>query len=219
MKGKRYGLGATLVLALPLHAQVFTVDRPDYTESPNLVQPKHVHLESGWAQTGSTPEWGTMVRYRLAPRWEVRTTLARPLFWEVGAKWVWWHSDRFRLAWINHIQPLGGKGFRSVLSGEHSVHRYTLGWNIGRQMAASGQPGFSFFSHSHGFQLNPQWTLFVEGVHSAPGGNAALHGWTPLNAGCFWSVTPHVVLDAMAGLRPIDREVKLYAGLSVRLGK
>ena len=202
---------------LPLNAQPFSIDRPDYTESPNLVGRGFVHLETGASLPAKPTEWSGMIRLRLAEKVEVRSTLIHPGGVELGAKWVILRSDKNRLAWINHIRPVGWQGFRSVLSGEHSLGDYTLGWNLGHQRPLTDAAAFSFFSHSHALALSDRSTFFLEGVHSYPGGNAMEHGWTPLNTGFFYAITPSVVVDAMLGLNPALKTAKYLVGCSFRL--
>lgn len=203
--------------ASPLWAQPFTVDRPDFTESPNLVERGFLHAESGWMHPGSTPEIGTQLRYRVHRNWEVRTSVAVPLFWEVGAKWLWIRNDRFRLAWVNHVQPMQPRSWRSAVSGEHNRGAYTLGWNAGRQGSIGSAPEFAFLSHSHAVQCTPRWTVFAEGVHSNHPAEMRLHGWTPINAGVFWAVAPQCVLDGMVGWDPGVNQVHIHAGFSLRI--
>lgn len=202
---------------LPLNSQPFSIDRPDYTESPNLVARGFLHIETGTFLQKDPIELSSMIRFCLTKNVELRSTLLYPSGWELGAKWVLLNSAKNRVAWINHIRPVGWQGFRSVLSGEHSFGLYTMGWNIGYQRSLPGAASFSFLSHSHAFALSDRITWFLEGVHAQPRSASWEHGWTPLNTGLFYAISPNLVVDAMLGLYPERKTVKFLAGCSIRL--
>jgi hypothetical protein len=225
-------------------------DRPDQTESA-VVIPRHT-LQ---VETGATVEHdadvevlglpGTLVRYGISPRFELRLAwpgwvsadtgseevdgLADP---EVGVKLAL--SRKRELALLAHLSlPAGNEDVGSPdptpalrLSAAHELaERVGFGWNLGLETGAQQVDDGStrllarwIYTASVGFELSDAWGTFVEVFGDLPASDPgpAAHS---LDGGITWLVRPNLQLDLAAGIGLTDGAADRFAtaGLSLRL--
>jgi len=240
-----------LLSVLPAVAEEELVtDRPDQTESA-VVVPRHtVQVETGVtverdgdAEVLGVP--GTLVRYGVSPRFELRLAwpgwvsvdtgteevdgLADP---EIGMKVTL--SGKRELALLAHLSlPAGNEEVGSPdptpavrLSAAHALgEKVGLGWNLGVETGAQQiEEGRTrllarwIYTASVGFALSDRWGAFVEVFGDLPASDPAPAAHS-FDGGVTWLVRPNLQLDLAAGMGLTSEASDRFAtvGLSVRL--
>ncbi|HEX5044689.1 MAG TPA: transporter [Candidatus Polarisedimenticolaceae bacterium] len=241
---------AWLLMALPAAAQeALVTDRPDQTESA-VVVPRHaVQVETGAiverddeVEVLGLP--GTLVRYGLSPRLELRLAwpgwvrvesgsdavdgLADP---EIGMKLAL--SSKRELALLAHLSlPAGDEDVGAPdpapavrLSAAHDLgERVGFGWNLGVETGTQQVDDGStrllarwIYTASLGYAPSDAWGTFVEVFGDLPASDPAPAAHS-LDGGVTWLLRSNLQLDLAAGIGLTDGAPDRFAtaGLSLR---
>ena len=126
------GLAASigLMACSVLQAQHLSVDRPDYTESPNLTGRQRLQLEQGIYVAENRIDPSINFRQRLGSSTELRCLASGADGLEWGGKWVS-NGDRSNRLGVIGSFNVRKQAFRFIAVGEHDLKKFTFSWNAG----------------------------------------------------------------------------------------
>ena len=185
-----FGALGILLFCTYLSGQNLVIDRPDYTESPNLPAPRVLQIEAGVHTMHSIGNPNVNARLRLTASSELRCIASASEGIELGGKLATpgHRPHRYGLvAGVNLRQDLA----KLIFAAEHDVGWGAAAWNLGGVYANGRTQPFATLGGA--VVLSKRLQLVQEVVYLPS-------QWTRLqwNAGAIWHPVPEVALDFFA---------------------
>lgn len=186
--GKGFGVAIGLFHSVFLLGQNIGIDRPDYTESPNLTVRKHLQIESGFQwQQNVNPNINARVRLGLNAELRCMASLDEGI--ELGGKWVYHPNKVHRLGFVGGVNPMSKVG-RAVFAAEHDLPWGIIAWNLGGMTHQKSATPFATLGGT--FNCSPRLQVLHEAVYDPT-------QWSTLqwNFGAIWHPKPTYALDLL----------------------
>ena len=196
---RRAILGILLCTAGVVRPQGLSVDRPDFSESSNLIQAQALQWEVGSSKDQLGFAASAMVRWLPFNPLELRGSMTSEFETELGAKWKVLSRPKSGFALVGHVPLKSGVGPRIAIAADHSFCGYTFSWNLGMLGKQESTAPLPYVTHCHAVQVSPKGTVFVELVHFTGPTRIAPPGWTLFNVGGIFGIASDFALDAMCG--------------------
>jgi hypothetical protein len=186
--GKGFGVAIGLLHSVLLLGQNIGIDRPDYTESPNLTESKHLQLETGIRiQHGLSPNLNARIRLGLNAELRCLAGIGEGI--ELGGKWVYHPTKAHRLGLVAGVNPLNKVG-RFIFAAEHDLPWGIIAWNLGGMRHQKTTTPFATLGGT--FNCTPTLQVLHEAVLDPT-------QWSSIqwNFGAIWHPKPTFAVDLL----------------------